>query len=405
MIDTGNTSFVIICAALVCLMTPGLAFFYGGLVGRKNVITIMMQSFISMGVVTIIWFAIGFSLAFGPDIHGIIGSLKYAFLDCVGMEPDAVYGDTVPFLTFFSYQQMFAIITPALITGAFADRVNFKSYLIFLVIWSLLVYVPLAHWVWGGGFLAQLGAADFAGGIVVHASAGLAALASVFVVGKRRDMSASAVEPHNITYVALGTGLLWFGWFGFNAGGAMGATGLASTAFVNTDITASVAMVTWLVISWIRDKNPSFVGALTGAVAGLATITPAAGYIKPWGAFILGIMAGVICYFAVLLRKKLDWDDALDVWGVHGVGGMLGAIMIGVFAVSEVNGVSGLVEGNVSQFFIQLGATAFAGAYAFAVTFVILKVINKFTPVRVSEQEELEGLDHALHHEEAYRLE
>ena len=404
MINTGDTAFMIICAALVCLMTPGLAFFYGGLVSRKNVLTIMMQSFISMGVVTILWFFIGFSLTFGPDIHGIIGGLKYVCLNGVGMEANPDYGETIPFLSFFSYQQMFAILTPALITGAFSDRVNFKSYLVFLIFWSILIYIPLAHWVWGGGFLQQMGVVDFAGGIVVHASAGLAALASVFFVGKRNIDSQVDTEPHNVTHVALGTALLWFGWFGFNAGGALGANALASTAFINTDIAASMAMVTWLVISWIREKTPSFVGVLTGAVAGLATITPGAGFVRPWAAVIIGLVAGVVCYFAVQLRKKLDWDDALDVWGVHGVGGIIGTILLGVFASESVNGVSGLIEGDVYQFGIQVFGTVFASVYAFVITMIILKVVNKFLPVRVSQEEERLGLDASLHHEEAYHM-
>ncbi|MDD6646416.1 MAG: ammonium transporter [Firmicutes bacterium] len=404
MINTGDTAFMIICAALVCLMTPGLAFFYGGLVSRKNVLTIMMQSFISMGVVTILWFFIGFSLTFGPDIHGIIGGLRYVCLSGVGMEANPDYGETIPFLSFFSYQQMFAILTPALITGAFADRVNFKSYLVFLVFWSILIYVPLAHWVWGGGFLQQLGVVDFAGGIVVHASAGLAALASVFFVGKRNIDSKVDTEPHNVTHVALGTALLWFGWFGFNAGGALGANALASTAFINTDIAASMAMVTWLVISWIREKTPSFVGVLTGAVAGLATITPGAGFVKPWAAVIIGLVAGIVCYFAVQLRKKLDWDDALDVWGVHGVGGIIGTVLLGVFASESVNGISGLIEGDAHQFGIQVFGTVFASVYAFVITMIILKVVNKFMPVRVSQEEERLGLDASLHHEEAYHI-
>lgn len=403
MINSGDTAFMIICAALVCLMTPGLAFFYGGLVSRKNVLTIMMQSFISMGIVTIIWFLIGFSLSFGPDIGGVIGGLKYVFLHGVGMEPNPVYGPTIPFLTFFSYQQMFAIITPALITGAFADRVSFKSYLIFLVAWSFLIYIPLAHWVWGGGFLQQMGAVDFAGGIVVHASAGLAALASVIFVGKRKT-SEDQKEPHNITYVALGTGLLWFGWFGFNAGGALGANQIASVAFINTDIAASVAMVVWLAISWIREKKPSFVGALTGAVAGLATITPAAGYVQPWAAFVIGLLSSIVCYFAVQLRIKLDWDDALDVWGVHGVGGILGSILVGVFAIGSVNGVSGLLDGNPHQLLVQGIAVIITSVYSFVVTWLILKAINIFIPVRVTEMEEKEGLDVSIHKEVAYHI-
>ena len=298
---------------------------------------------------------------------------------------------------------MFAIITPALITGAFADRVNFKSYLVFLVAWSMLIYIPLAHWVWGGGFLQQMGVVDFAGGIVVHASAGLAALASVLFVGKRK-MPDQDKEPHNITYVALGTGLLWFGWFGFNAGGALAANSIAGIAFTNTDIAASVAMITWLAISWYREKKPSFVGALTGAVSGLATITPAAGYIEPWAAAILGCIGAITCYLAVQLRMKLDWDDALDVWGVHGVGGILGSILLGVFALKSVNGVSGLIEGDVHQFYVQLLGVLIASVYAFVVTYLILKVVNYFMPVRVSEEEELRGLDISIHQEEAYHI-
>ncbi len=299
---------------------------------------------------------------------------------------------------------MFAILTPALITGAFADRVNFKSYLVFLIFWSLLIYILLAHWVWGGGFLQQLGVVDFAGGIVVHASAGLAALASVFFVGKRNISDQTETEPHDVTHVALGTALLWFGWFGFNAGGALGANALASTAFINTDIAASTAMVTWLIISWIKEKNPSFVGVLTGAVAGLATITPGAGFVKPWAALIIGLCAGVVCYAAVQVRKKLDWDDALDVWGVHGVGGIVGTILLGVFASKSVNGVSGLIEGDVYQFGIQLFGTVLAAVYAFLVTMIILKVVNHFLPVRISREEEQLGLDASLHHEEAYHM-
>lgn len=403
MINSGDTAFIIICAALVCLMTPGLAFFYGGLVSRKNVLTIMMQSYVSMGIVTIIWVTIGFSLAFGPDFGGFIGNLKYAFLNGVGLVPNPDYGATIPFLTFFSYQQMFAIITPALITGAFADRVSFKSYLIFLVAWSLLIYVPVAHWVWGGGFLQQLGVVDFAGGIVVHATAGLAAIASVFFVGKRNMSVNQDREPHNITHVALGTALLWFGWFGFNAGGALAANSIAALAFINTDIAASVAMITWLFISWKKDKKPSFLGALTGAVAGLATITPAAGYIEPWAAALIGLLAGIVCYYAVQLRIKLDWDDALDVWGVHGVGGTLGSILVGVFAKETINGVGGLISGDVHQLLIQTVGVLIISAYAFIVTFIILKAVNKFVPVRVSEYEEQRGLDISIHKEEAYR--
>jgi Amt family ammonium transporter len=404
MINSGDTAFVLISAALVCLMTPGLAFFYGGLVRKKNVLTIMIQSFVSMGIVTAIWVLGGFSLAFGKDVHGIIGNFQYFALQGVGMAPNPAHGPTIPFLVFFIYQEMFAIITPALITGAFADRVSFKSYLKFLVLWSILVYIPLAHWIWGGGFLAQMGVVDFAGGIVVHVSAGIAALASVFFVGKRVIAPGEKTAPHNIAFVALGTGLLWFGWFGFNGGSALAANGVAATAFVNTDIAGSMAMITWLLISWIHEKKPTMVGVLTGAVAGLATITPAAGYVRPWSAVIIGILASIVCYIAVQVRIKLDWDDALDVWGVHGVGGILGSILVGVFAESIVNGTSGLVQGNIHQFLVQVFAVVFTGVYAFVVTFAILKVINFFDTVRVPEKVEIMGLDSAIHGETAYDL-
>ncbi|MCX7615406.1 MAG: ammonium transporter [Clostridiales bacterium] len=404
MINSGDTTFVLISAALVCLMTPGLAFFYGGLVRKKNVLTIMMQSFISMGIVTAIWFICGFSLAFGHDIKGIIGNFQYVFLHGVGMAPSGVYGHTIPFITFFTFQQMFAIITPALITGAFADRVSFKSYLIFLVAWSFLIYIPIAHWIWGGGFLQKMGAVDFAGGMVVHVSAGVAALASVFFVGKRTMLPKEDETPHNITYVALGTGLLWFGWFGFNGGSALAANSVAAMAFVNTDIAGSIAMITWLFISWIHEKRPSFVGALTGAVAGLAMVTPAAGYIKPWAAVIIGFAAGSVCYLAVQLRTKMGWDDALDVWGVHGVGGILGSILVGVFAVKSIGGIDGLIAGNTKQFMVQVLAVLITTVYSFVVTYVLLKVINRITPVRVTKEVEINGLDDSIHKEQAYNI-
>ncbi len=348
-IDGAATALVLISAALVFIMTPGLAFFYGGLVRRKNVLSIMMQSFISMGIVTVIWVFGGFSLAFGKDIGGMIGDLRYFGLNGVGMAPGIIGGvqQHIPLLAFFVFQEMFAVITPALITGAFADRVSFKSYLIFLVFWSVLVYIPFAHWIWGGGFLEQLGVVDFAGGIVVHMIAGFAALASVFIVGSRKILPGEKVVPHNITYVALGTGMLWFGWFGFNGGSALAANGIAANAFVTTDVAASIAMITWLFISWVHEGKPSMTGALTGSVAGLATITPAAGYVQPWAAAVIGVLAAFLCYGAIQLRVRLKWDDALDVWACHGVGGTLGVVMTGVFAVSAINGASGLIEGNL----------------------------------------------------------
>jgi Amt family ammonium transporter len=407
-IDTGDTAFVLISGALVALMTPGLAFFYGGLVRRKNVLSIMMQSFISMGVVTVIWVFGGYSLAFGTSTGGIIGDLHYFALQGLDRVPAALQGIRIPVLAHFGYQEMFAIITPALVTGAFADRVTFKAYLWFLVIWSLLIYIPFCHWIWGGGFMSHLiggkGVADFAGGIVVHVSAGMAALASVFVVGKRKIAAGEKTAPHNIAFVALGTGLLWFGWFGFNGGSALGANALAAAAFVNTDIAGSVAMIAWLFISWGHEKRPSMVGALTGAVAGLATITPAAGYVRPWAAAIIGLASAVVCYLAVQFRIKKNWDDALDVWGVHGVGGILGTILTGVFAAAAVNKVSGLIEGDTTQFLVQVVAVGIAAAYSFAVTYAGLKVINAFTPVRVPDEVESKGLDEGLHGETAYDL-
>ena len=401
-IDPAATALVLISSALVFIMTPGLAFFYGGLVRRKNVLSIMMQSFISLGIVTAIWVFGGFSLAYGKDLGGIIGDLRYFALAGVGFDP--LTGQTIPALAFFVYQEMFAIITPALITGAFADRVNFKSYLIFLVFWSILIYIPLVHWIWGGGFFQQLGVVDFAGGIVVHISAGFAALASVFIVGKRKLLPNEKTQPHNITYVALGTGLLWFGWFGFNGGSALAANGVASIAFVNTDIAGSLAMITWMFISWIHEGKPSMTGALTGSVAGLATITPAAGYVQPWAAAIIGVLAAFTCYTAIQLRIKWQWDDALDVWGCHGVGGLLGVILTGVFASASVNHVSGLIEGNVRQFGIQVLAGFSTAFFAFGLTWLILKIMNQFRPVRVPDEVEVNGLDEGLFGEQAYTL-
>jgi ammonium transporter, Amt family len=402
-INSGDTAFVLLSAALVALMTPGLAFFYGGLVRRKNFLAIMMQSFISMGVVTFIWVTFGYSWAFRGDIWGVIGTFDWALLRDVNALPSP-WAPTIPGAAHFVYQEMFAIITPALITGAFADRVKFKSYLWFLVFWSILVYIPFVHWIWGGGFLQEWGVLDFAGGMVVHVSAGFAALASVWVVGKRKFMKGERSVPHNIAFVALGTGLLWFGWFGFNGGSALAANGIAAQAFVNTDIAGSIAMCTWLFITWWRDGKPSLVGALTGAVAGLACVTPGAGYIPSWAAFFVGILAACTCYLAVQFVKRMQWDDALDVWGVHGVGGALGTILVGVFAYKSVNpaGADGLLAGNAAFLGKQVAATGLTVVYALVVTWVILKVINAFDPIRVPDEVERKGLDSELHGEEAY---
>lgn len=405
MINTGDTAFVLLSAALVMVMTPGLALFYGGLVRRKNFLAIMLQSFISMGVVTVLWVAVGYSLAFSGNVGGFIGNLSWAGLHGVGLAPGP-YSPNIPALAHFSFQEMFAIITPALITGAFADRVHFKSYLKFLVLWSLLVYVPIVHWIWGGGFLEKWGVLDFAGGMVVHTSAGFAALASVFVVGSRHFGPNERRSPHNIAFVAVGTGLLWFGWFGFNAGSELQANGVAAQAFVNTDIAASVAMCTWLFLSWWRSKKPSIVGAFTGAVAGLACVTPCAGYVPTWAAAAIGLLAGLFCYAAVVFRERRKWDDALDVWGAHGVGGLLGTILLGAFAALTVNaaGANGLVHGNAAFFGKQVAASLLVAAYSFVMTWVILKVINRFEPIRVPDVLETEGLDAELEEQAAYDM-
>ena len=392
--DLVDTGFVLICSALVFLMTPGLAFFYGGLVGRHNTLTIMAQNLISLGLVSVVWIVIGFSLAFGDTVGGIIGDLKYWLFR---IPVDEVFSETtIPTWTFFLFQMMFAVITPALITGAFVDRFRFSSYLIFICIWSVLVYSVLAHWVWGGGLLAKLGAIDFAGGTVVHISAGMAALATVTVLGARHTHT----PPHDIRFVALGTALLWFGWFGFNGGSALSPNEIASVAFINTDISASTAMVTWMLLSWRHKGKPSIIGALTGAIAGLIAITPAAGFVTPGWAALIGVLAGGVCYGAVLFKEKMGWDDALDVWAVHGVGGILGSILTGVFATPAL-GAAGLVYGGVSLFFANLAATVISAAYAFGMTWLILKVLGAFKRLK-PESDELEaGLDLTFHGERA----
>lgn len=400
MFDTGNTGFMLLSTSLVMLMTPGLAFFYGGLVGRKNVLAIMMQSFVSMCVTTVLWFAVGYSLCFSGDVWGVIGNLDHAFLKGITLNDVFSATNNIPLFVFIAYQMMFAIITPALITGAFTNRVRFGAYLIFLVVWLLFVYFPFVHMVWGGGLLQKWGVLDFAGGIVVHAIAGMAALASVFYVGKRHG----ADSAHSIPLVALGTGLLWFGWYGFNAGSELSVDAVTAQAFLNTDVAASFAGVTWLIVEWIREKKPKFVGLLTGSVAGLATITPAAGFVTVGSAAMIGIMAGLICYFAVALKNRFAWDDALDVWGVHGVGGVLGVALLGVFATTAVNpmGTDGLLLGNTSFFFKEVVAVIGAGIYAFVFTYGALAVINMFTLVKVSDKDEEAGVDASLHGESAY---
>jgi len=399
MFNGANTGFMLLAAALVMIMTPGLAFFYGGLVGRSNTLTIMIQSFASMGVTTIMWWMVGYSLCFSGGPDGIYGNFDLAFLRHVGV--NTLYKPSgIPLTVLIAYQMMFAIITPALITGAFTNRVTFKSYMLFLVVWQVAVYYPFVHMFWGGGLLADWGARDFAGGIVVHASAGWAALASVLYVGKRKFADA----PHNIPFIALGTGLLWFGWYGFNAGSELKVDGITALAFLNTDIAASFAAITWLFVEWWYAKKPHFVGLLTGAVAGLATITPAAGYVPIWASVVIGTAAGVVCYYAVALKNRLKWDDALDVWGVHGVGGFIGIILLGIFATRSYNpaGTDGLLRGNSVFFLRQCAAVVISSVWAFTFTIAMLWLIDRVTPVKVAPGAEEIGLDEALHGETAY---
>ena len=406
-IDTGNTGFMLLCCSLVMLMTPGLAFFYGGLVGRKNVLAIMIQSFVSMGWTTVLWWAFGFSLCFsgdaksGTDVAGIVGNLDWAFLRGITLDMPSPINDTIPMIVFCAYQMMFAIITPALITGAFTNRVTFKAYMLFLTGWLVLVYFPFVHMVWGGGLLAQWGVLDFAGGIVVHNIAGIAALASVLYVGKRKVLDRG---PHSIPLVALGTGLLWFGWYGFNAGSEFRVDSVTAVAFLNTDVAASFAAMTWLGMDWMTSKKPKFLGLLTGAVAGLATITPAAGYVSPASACLIGVVAGLVCFYAVALKNRMGWDDALDVWGVHGVGGFLGIILCGILATKAFNpaGVDGLLRGNTHFFLVQCAAVLLSSVWAFVFTLGMLWVIDRIAKVKVSEGTEEMGLDVGLHGERAY---
>ena len=406
-INTGDTAFMLLCSSLVMLMTPGLAFFYGGLVGRKNVLAIMIQSFVSMGWTTVLWWAYGFSMCFsgdlksGTDFAGIVGNFDWAFLHGITLQMPSPVNDGIPMIVFIAYQMMFAVITPALITGAFTNRVTFKAYMLFLTGWLTFVYFPFVHMVWGGGILAKLGVLDFAGGIVVHNIAGIAALASILYVGKRKVEDRG---PHSIPLVALGTGLLWFGWYGFNAGSEFRVDSVTPVAFLNTDLAGSFAAIAWLAMDWMTSKKPKFLGLLTGAVAGLATITPAAGYVSPTTACLIGVIAGVACFYAVALKNKLGWDDALDVWGVHGVGGFIGIILSGIFATTAFNpaGVDGLLRGNSRFFFVQLLAVVISSAWAFVFTYGMLWLIDRVTVVKVTEEGERSGLDSSIHGETAY---
>ena len=399
--NNGDIAWILASSALVLLMTPGLAFFYGGLVRPKNAAATVMHSFMAIGVVGVVWVLWGYSLAFGPDLGGmgIIGDLSWFGLAGVSATEAGPYADNMPHQLFMIFQAMFAIITPALITGAFAERMKFGAYLVFIVLWVTVVYAPVAHWVWGGGWLGEVGALDFAGGTVVHINSGIAALAAALIVGKRLGFTGSATTPHNVPMVVLGAGLLWFGWFGFNAGSALAADGTAVNAFVVTNTAAAASVVTWVIVSWIVGKRPSVIGAATGAVAGLVAITPAAGFVGPMPALIIGIGAGIICYLAVELLLKLNIDDALAVFGVHGIGGVWGALATGLFVGI---GFGTLEVGRGEQVLNQIIGIVATLVWSFVATSVILLAIKFTSGLRAEQSDEEAGLDQSIHGEEAY---
>jgi Amt family ammonium transporter len=409
-IDAGNTAWVLLSAALVMLMTPALGFFYGGLVNRKNVLSTIMHSFFILALISVVWVLWGYTLVFGPDKGGIIGGLDHIGLR--GISPTDVWpGYSIPVYAFAAFQMMFAVITPALITGAFAERKRFKAFVVFSILWSTLVYAPLAHWVWNSeGWLFKLGALDFAGGTVIHISSGVAALVAALVLGKRKTFGTNETDPHDLTMTVLGAGLLWFGWFGFNAGSALGATSQAATAFMVTNIAAAMGALTWMTVSWMRHGHPSVLGAAAGAVAGLVGITPAAGFVGPASAIVIGFGAGLFCCLALeLIKERLKIDDALDVFAVHGIGGIWGAIATGLFADAAFSGgegvgFDGLFFGNPEQLWYQVVATVAAIAFSGVMTFVILKAINLVIPLRVEEEAEVLGLDTSQHGEVAYQI-
>ncbi|MBI4688252.1 MAG: ammonium transporter [Nitrospirae bacterium] len=403
-IDTGDTAWMLISTALVMLMTPGLALFYGGMVRRKNVLGTIMQSFAMLCIVSIVWVLWGYSLSFGPDKGGIIGGLEWFGLNGVGQEPAPLAG-TIPHLVFMMFQGMFAIITPALITGAFAERMKFSALMLFSVLWVTFVYSPLCHWVWGGGWIGSvLGALDFAGGTVVHINSAVAAIVAIIVVGKRKGYGVEPMLPHNLPMTILGAGLLWFGWFGFNAGSALSSAGLASLAFVTTNTASAAAAMSWTAAEWMHRGKPTALGAVSGAVAGLVAITPAAGFVSPMSSIVIGGVAGIICYLAVSLKPKLGYDDSLDVIGVHGVGGTWGALATGIFASTALNaaGKDGLLFGNPPLLGIQAMAVIASYVFVFIATLIILKIVDWTVGLRVSDGEEFVGLDHAVHGESGY---
>lgn len=401
--DTGDTAWILVSAALVMLMTPGLALFYGGMVRRKNVLGTIMHSFIAIAIISLQWIMIGYTLSFGPDINGLIGSLQWLGLNGVDLTPSH-YAPTVPHLAFMIYQGMFAVITPALISGAFAERMKFSAYVLFILLWTTLVYDPVAHWIWGGGWLSKLGVIDFAGGLVVHVTSGISALAAALIIGHRKGYLQDSMTPHNLPMTVMGTGILWFGWFGFNAGSALSSGGLSTMAFVTTHIGAVAATVTWIIIEWKHRGKPTIFGAATGSIAGLATITPAAGFVGPMPALVIGIAAGCICYLALNSKTKLGYDDSLDAFGVHGVGGIIGTIGAGLFASAAINGINGLFYGNPQQLVNQLIGIGAVALYSFVLCVIILKMVDALVGLRVDERSEVQGLDIALHGEEGYFL-
>ncbi|MBF0475615.1 MAG: ammonium transporter [Deltaproteobacteria bacterium] len=403
--NTGDTAFVLISSALVMLMTPGLALFYGGMVRNKNVLGTIMQSFIILGLISVEWVLWGYSMSFGPDLGGFVGNLSWFGLNGVGMEPKAEYSKTIPHLAFMIFQCMFAVITPALITGAIAERMKFGAFVLFTLLWATLVYNPLCHWVWGdGGWIRKMGALDFAGGTVVHISSGISALAAALVIGKRRGYGSTHFIPHNLPMTITGAGLLWFGWFGFNAGSALAANGLAASAFVVTHMASAAAALTWIIMEKLHRGTPTTLGAASGAVAGLVAITPASGFVGVLPSLVIGGLAGVICYGGVMLKSKLGYDDSLDVVGVHCVGGTWGALATGLFASKVINsdGADGLFFGNPGQLWIQFVGVAVTMVFAFVMTIILLKVVDAIVGLRVSDEDEVRGLDLSQHDETAY---
>ncbi|MHB8156355.1 MAG: ammonium transporter [Desulfocucumaceae bacterium] len=405
-IDTGDTTFILMSAALVMLMTPGLALFYGGMVRKKNVLSTIMQSFIVICLVSVQWVLFGYSLAFGPDLGHIVGNLSWLGLNGVGQDPNADYAATIPHLVFMAFQLMFAIITAALITGSIAERMRFPAFLAFILMWTTFIYDPLAHWVWGvDGWLRNMGALDFAGGTVVHISSGVSGLVTALVLGRRKGYGTEAMVPHQLPFTVLGAGLLWFGWFGFNAGSSLAANGLAASAFVVTNTSAAMAALSWIFAEWLHHGRPTMLGAASGAVAGLVAITPAAGFVSPMSSLVIGSVAGVICYLGVsVVKRKLGYDDSLDAFGVHGIGGMWGAMATGIFASKAINpaGADGLLYGNAAQVGLQAIGILSTVAFSAVGTLVILKLVGLVIRLRATAEEEEIGLDLTMHGEDAY---